>query len=36
MASRAEQALDELEAARRGFTARRVRCWIVCAVVLAF
>ena len=36
MASRAEQALDELEAARRGFTARRVRFWIVCAVVLAF
>jgi len=36
MASRAEHALDDLKAARRGFTAPRVRFWIVCAIVLAF
>ncbi|WP_428664205.1 phosphonate ABC transporter, permease protein PhnE [Reyranella sp.] len=36
MASRAEHALDDLDAARRGFTARRARFWIICAVVLAF
>jgi phosphonate transport system permease protein len=36
MASRAEHALDDLEAARRGFTSQRARFWIICAVVLAF
>jgi phosphonate transport system permease protein len=36
MASRAEHVLDDLDAARRGFTARRARFWILCAVVLAF
>jgi phosphonate transport system permease protein len=36
MATRAEHALDDLEAARRGFTAQRARFWIICAVVFAF
>jgi phosphonate transport system permease protein len=36
MASRAEHALDDLEAARRGFTSQRARFWIICVVVLAF
>jgi len=34
--SPAEQALDAMEEMRRGFTARRLRFWIVCAAVLAF
>src|SRR4051812_21250266 len=36
MPSRAEHALDDLDAARRGFTAQRARFWILCAVVVAF
>jgi phosphonate transport system permease protein len=36
MTSRAERTLDEMEAARRGFTAERVRFWIICAILLAF
>jgi len=36
MASRAEHALDDLDAARRGFTGQRARFWALCAVVLAF
>ena len=36
MASRAEHALDSLDAAGRGFTRRRAQLWVIGAVVLAF
>jgi phosphonate transport system permease protein len=36
MTGRAERALDEMEAARRGFTAQRLRFWLLCAILLAF
>ncbi|CAN5909153.1 phosphonate ABC transporter, permease protein PhnE [soil metagenome] len=35
-ASPAERTLDQMDAMRRGFTARRIRLWVICAVVLAF
>lgn len=34
--SPAERALDQMEAARRGFSARRVRLWLVWAAIAAF
>lgn len=36
MTSRAELALEQIDAMRRGFTARRVRLWLICVALLAF
>ncbi len=36
MASPAELALAQMEATRRGFSARRLRLWLICVVIFAF